>query len=153
MILQLQKKQFKLDLRIKLSPPYDCAGVNKKGGIALNVKEIYENALALSISRADEEDSLEFYAVKLFNILLDEVNIYNNQLRVKKGKEPLEKSLYVESLDQQIDCEQELYAALSYGFAAKLLAAQEDFNLATLYNNQYITLLAVTSPAVEMEVE
>lgn len=137
-----------------LSYPLHLYGAGgNKGGIALNVKEIYENALALSISRADEEDSLDYYAVKLFNILLDEINIYNNQLRVKKGKKPLEKSLYIEKLDGQIDCEGELYAALSYGLAAKLLAAQEDFNLATLYNNQYITLLTVISPAVEMEVE
>ncbi len=119
----------------------------------MNVKEIYENALALSISRTDEEDSIDYYAVKLFNILLDEIRIYNDQMRIKKGKKPLEKALHVETLEGQIDCEEELYAALSYGFAAKLLAAQEDFNLATLYNNQYITLLTVISPAVEMEVE
>ena len=119
----------------------------------MNVKEIYENALALSISRTDEEENLDFYAVKLFNILLDEVKIYNDQLRVKKGKKPLEAALNVRHMDGEIECEAELYAALSYGLAAKLLAAQEDYNLATLYNNQYITLLAVTSPAVEMEVE
>ena len=65
----------------------------------------------------------------------------------------MEKSLKIDKLEGQIDCEGELYAALSYGLAAKLLAAQEDFNLATLYNNQYITLLTVISPAVEMEVE
>jgi hypothetical protein len=64
-------------------------------------------------------------------------------------KEPLT----IEKLEGDIDYENELYAALSYGLAAKLLAAQEDFNLATLYNNQYITLLTVNSPAVEMEVE
>ena len=119
----------------------------------MNVKEIYENALALSISRTDEEEDLDFYAVKLFNILLDEVKIYNDQMRVKKGKKPMEKPLKVTAMEGKIDCEEELYAALSYGLAAKLLAAQEDYNLATLYNNQYITLLTVTSPAVEMEVE
>ena len=118
----------------------------------MKVKEIYENALALSISRMDEEDDLSFYAVKLFNILMGEVKIYNDQLRVKKGKKPMEESIVIDSLDAEIDCEAELYAALSYGFAAKLLAAQEDSNLATLYNNQYVTMLAVTSPAVEMEV-
>ena len=119
----------------------------------MNVKEIYENALALSISRTDEEENFDFYAVKLFNILLDEVKIYNDQLRVKKGKKPHTEALKVENMEGQIDCEAELYAALSYGLAAKLLAAQEDYNLATLYNNQYIMLLTVTSPAVEMEVE
>lgn len=119
----------------------------------MKVKEIYENALALSISRIDEEDSLDFYAVKLFNILLSETNIYNNQLRLKKGKKPFENALVIENLDEEIDYENELYAAMSYGFAAKLMAAQEDSNLATLYNNQYITMLNVTSPALEMEVE
>ena len=125
----------------------------EKGGVALKVKEIYENALALSISRIDEEDSVDFYAVKLFNILLSETNVYNNQLRLKKGKKTQENALVIENLDGEIDYENELYAAMSYGLAAKLMAAQEDSNLATLYNNQYITMLSVTSPAVEMEVE
>jgi len=51
----------------------------------LNVKEIYENALALSISRIEEEDDMSFYAISLFNILLAETKIYNDQLRIKKG--------------------------------------------------------------------
>lgn len=119
----------------------------------MNVKEIYENALALSISRIDEEDSVDFYAVKLFNILLSETKIYNDQIRVKNGKQPFEKSLVIENLEGEIDYENELYAAMSYGLAAKLLAAQEDVNLATLYNNQYVTMLNVISPAVEVEVE
>jgi len=119
----------------------------------LNVKEIYENALALSISRIDEEDSMDFYAVKLFNILLAEIHIYNNQLKLKKGKPLLDKAIIIDKLEGKIDCENELYAALSYGLAAKLLAAQEDVNLAALYNNQYVTMLEATSPFVEMEVE
>lgn len=119
----------------------------------MKVKEIYENALALSISRIEEEDDMSFYAVKLFNILLAETKIYNDQLRIKKGKKAQESSVVIEDLEGEIDYEYELYAALSYGLAAKLLAAQEDSNLAMLYNNQYVTMLAVTSPAVEMEVE
>ena len=119
----------------------------------MNVKEIYENALALSISRIDEEDSVDFYAVKLFNILLAETHIYNNQVRLKKGKAAMEKAIVIDKLEGNIDYESELYAAMSYGFAAKLLAAQEDVNLAMLYNNQYVTMLEVAAPAVEMEVE
>lgn len=119
----------------------------------MNVKEIYENALALSISRIEEEDDMSFYAIRLFNILLAETKIYNDQLRIKKGKKPQENAIVIDDLEGEIDYEYELYAALSYGLAAKLLAAQEDSNLAMLYNNQYLTMLAVTSPAVEMEVE
>lgn len=119
----------------------------------MKVKEIYENALALSISRIDEEDDLSFYAVRLFNILLSETKLYNDQLRIKKGKNVQENAIVIESIDDEIDYENELYAAMSYGLAAKLLAAQEDSNLAMLYNNQYVTMLTITSPAVEMEVE
>lgn len=119
----------------------------------MKVKEIYENALALSISRIDDDKEIEFYAVKLFNILLSEIKIYNDQLRIKKGKEALEQSAKIETVYEEVDLEPELYAAVSYGLAAKLLAAQEDVNLAALYNNQYIAMLQVTSPAVSVEVE
>ena len=119
----------------------------------MNVKEIYENALALSISRMEDEDDMGFYAVKMFNILLSETKIYNDQLRIKKGKEPMKEQIILTDIEGEIDYEDELYAAMSYGLAAKLLAAQEDSNLASLYNNQYVTMLAVTSPAVEVEVD
>ena len=32
------------------------------------VKDIYENALALNLAKPDEDEELEFFAVKLFNI-------------------------------------------------------------------------------------
>lgn len=119
----------------------------------MKVKEIYENALALSISRTDDEDDLEFYAIKIMNIVLAEVFANNNQLRQKKGKEPLAEPARVNSTADETECEIELYAPLCYALAAKLLQAQEETGLAAVYNNQYISLLNMVTPAVRVEVE
>ncbi len=118
----------------------------------MKVKDIYENALALNISRMDDEDNLEFFAIKLFNLVLSEVFVYNNQLREKKGLQLMEKAPIVKSIDDEMPYENELYAPLSYGLASKLLSAQEEMNLAGLYNNQYVILLQLTCPAVPVEV-
>lgn len=118
----------------------------------MKVKDIYENALALNISYMDEEDNLEFFAIKLFNIILSEVLVYNNQLREKKGLSLMSEAPIVESIYDEMPYERELYAPLSYGLASKLLAAQEEMTLASLYSNQYAVLLEMTSPAVPVEV-
>jgi len=118
----------------------------------LKVKEIYENALALYISRTDEEDNLEYFAIKLINIALAEVFYNNNQIRQKKGKPLLEKAATISNIEEETGYEEELYAPLTYSLAAKLLQAQEEYTLAATYNNQYISLLELVTPALEMEV-
>ncbi|MBP1571395.1 MAG: hypothetical protein J6C76_05795 [Oscillospiraceae bacterium] len=119
----------------------------------MTAKEIYENALALNISRIDEEYDLSYFAVKLVNILLAEVFLNNNQIRQKKGLKLLEKPVVIKSIDDTIAYESELYAPMCYALAAKLLQAQEEYNLAAVYNNQYVILLELVTPAVRMEVE
>lgn len=118
----------------------------------MKVKEIYENALALNISRIDDEDDLEFYAVKIMNILLAEIFEHNNQLRQKKGKVRMENPPKISDINADTQYEAELYAPMCYGLASKLLQAQEETTLAAVYNNQYVTLLELVTPAVEMEV-
>ena len=118
----------------------------------MTAKEIYENALALNISRPDEEDNLDYFAVKLLNILLAEIYPNNNQIRQSKGKQPLETAVKVNALQEDVGYETELYAPMCYGLAAKLLQAQEETSLAAVYNNQYVTLLELVTPAVKMEV-
>ena len=116
------------------------------------VKDIYENALALNLAKPDEDEELEFFAVKLFNILLAETREYNNSIRIKKGLSPLSEAPAVKSVAEDMPYEKELYAPLCYGLASKLLAAQEETTLAALYNNQYVTLLDMATPYVPMEV-
>ena len=119
----------------------------------MTAKEIYENALALNISRTDDEDDMEYFAIRIINILLAEIFLNNNQIRLKKGKSPLETPVKIESIDDAIDYENELYAPVCYALAAKLMQAQEETTLAAVYNNQYVTLLEIVTPAVEMEVD
>ncbi|MBE6887152.1 MAG: hypothetical protein E7484_01880 [Ruminococcaceae bacterium] len=118
----------------------------------MTAKEIYENALALSLSHIDEEDDLSFFAVRLFNIMLAELFENNNSLRIKKGEKPLVQPAKIASLEEEVNYEIQLYAPMSYALASKLLQAQEETNLAAIYNNQYVTLLSMVTPAVEMEV-
>ena len=116
------------------------------------VKDIYENALAMNLARTDEDTELEYFAVKLFNVLLAETREHNNCIRIKKGLEPFAQAPIVLSLYDAMPYEKELYAPLSYGLASKLLAAQEETTLAALYNNQYVTLLDMATPYVAVEV-
>lgn len=118
----------------------------------MQVKEIYENALALNIAKAADDTELEFFAVKLFNILLAETKLYNDSIRIKKELAPMDRVPAVESLEDDMPWEAELYAPLSYGLASKLLAAQEETTLAALYHNQYVTLLELATPYVPVEV-
>lgn len=118
----------------------------------MKAKEIYENALALNISRTEDEDDMEYFAIKLLNILMSEIFCNNNQIRNKKGKKPFESAPKITGISDEIDYEEELYAPMSYALAAKLLQAQEETSLAAIYNNQYVTLLDLVTPALEMEV-
>ena len=118
----------------------------------MKAKEIYENALALSISCVDDEDDMEFFAIKILNIIMAEIFPNNNQMRQKKGRPLLNTAPRITSIEDEIDYETELYAPMSYALAAKLLQAQEETNLAAVYNNQYVTLLELVTPVVEMEV-
>lgn len=119
----------------------------------MTAKEIYENALALNISRTDDEDDMEYFALRIINILLAEIFLNNNQIRCKKGKSLLTQPMKIKSMEDVIDCESELYAPMCYALAAKLMQAQEETTLAAVYNNQYVTLLEIVTPAVEMEVD
>lgn len=117
----------------------------------MQVKEIYENALALNIARTEDDEEMEYFAIKMFNILLSETRAYNECIRIKKGKEKLEKVPYISQLTDEMPYEDELYAPFSYGLASKLLAAQEETNLASLYNNQYVALLELATPYILLE--
>ena len=117
----------------------------------MQVKEIYENALALNIGRAEDDEEMAYFGVKMFNILLSETKCYNDCIRIKKGKERLEKVPFITQLTDEMPYEEELYAPFSYGLASKLLAAQEETTLASLYNNQYVSLLNLATPYILME--
>lgn len=118
----------------------------------MKAKEIYENALALNLSYMDEEDDLSFFAIRLFNILLAELFENNNSLRISKGRERLPCAAKISSIEDEVGYEEELYAPMSYALAAKLLQAQEETSMAAIYNNQYVSLLELATPAVKMEV-
>ena len=118
----------------------------------MQVKDIYENALAMDIARMDDDEEMEFFAIKLFNVLLYEAKAYNDQIRLKKGLMALEAVPKICSVEDEMPFEPEMYAPLSYGLAAKLLTAQQEINQATIYNSQYLELLESATPYVAMEV-
>ncbi|MBQ5782674.1 MAG: hypothetical protein IIV99_04725 [Oscillospiraceae bacterium] len=117
----------------------------------MTAKEIYENALALNMSHVEDEDDLEYYALKLLNIMLAETCVYNNQIREKKGLPPVDVPV-VKDMEDEVGFEGEMLSPLCYSLASKLLQAQEETGLAAIYYNQYISLLRFFVPAVPVEV-
>ena len=116
------------------------------------VKDIYENALALNIATMDDEEKMDFFALKFFNLLLYETKANNNCIRRKKGLDLLTEVPVVKDMEDEMPYEKELYAPFSYGLAAKLLTAQEETTLGMFYQNQYINLLQMVTPYTELEV-
>lgn len=91
----------------------------------MTVKDIYENALALSHDLPQDNRHYEDFALPLFNLLCVEMFHYNNVARERNGLEKLAKPAKVESLEDENPLEWQYDEAVVYGFAAKLLTGAE----------------------------
>ncbi|MEG2929969.1 MAG: hypothetical protein RR846_10545 [Oscillospiraceae bacterium] len=118
----------------------------------MTVKDIYAGALSLTLSRVEDDESIEKFVPPIFNITLGEVFAANNQIREKWGKAPFEKVPYIALLEQENPYEGILDTALQYALASKLLLADDEAELADVYNRQYLSEVASVTPYVAMEV-
>ncbi|MEG1895921.1 MAG: hypothetical protein RR162_06740, partial [Oscillospiraceae bacterium] len=59
---------------------------------------------------------------------------------------------YISSLEQDSPYEEILNTALQYALASKLLLADDETELADIYNRQYLSEVSSVTPYVEMEV-
>lgn len=115
----------------------------------MTVREIYDNALALSFDLPEDNRHSEEFAVPMFNLLCAEMFHYNNIAREKNGLESLTKPAKVESLEDENPLEWQYDEAVVYGFATKLLTGQEH-GLEANFNQMY---LALRDSAIKAEYE
>ena len=117
----------------------------------MTVEKTLENALALTLeSPADNTDFADF-TLSHFNLMLVELLDINNQARARKNKEPFVYAPILENITDENPYEQELWGAMVYGLAAKLLTADES-DLAGTYLQQYYALVTSALPTQNSKV-
>lgn len=114
------------------------------GAGRMKAKEIFENAVALNISKYNFDTPYkEHCAIDLINGLIAHTFRHNNIKRVAKGKAEMLEIPFIKSLGDEFDFEEEFYAPLSYGLASLIARDFEDIQLSIVYENQCITLLSM----------
>lgn len=117
----------------------------------MTIEQIYEGALALSLSKISENLDTKDFVLPIFNILMGECAACNNAIRKSKGLEK-QKLTEVKAFSEENPMEAELDTALKYGLAAKILIADYDFELGNVYYQRYIDEVSAAAPWEEMEV-
>lgn len=118
----------------------------------MTIKNIYEGALSLTLSSIGDDEILERFVPPIFNIVLGECFAANNQIRIKNGKNELDRVPYISGISQENPYEEILNTALQYALASKLLLADGEMEIANLYNRQYLSEVSCSTPYVDMEV-
>jgi len=92
----------------------------------ITIEKLFEETVHLCGST----DTMEYeeFAVTAFNMLMGDCFNENNHLRLIAGKEKLKTAPRIEKLTDALPCEEQLWAALPYGWAAKLLIASDDMD-------------------------
>ena len=93
----------------------------------MTVKDIFNTSVVL-VTGESEAPEYEGVAVPLFNLCLGRCFKENNHLRMVKGKEKLDKPVYVKSLDEEVPYEEEFFTGLTYGLAAEIMTADSDMD-------------------------
>ena len=100
-----------------------------------------ERALPLMGERAEMAAEYEEFCPAILNLLLLDVFEINENLRLRKGKKPLEALGSVASLEDEIPVEAELMGALAYGLAARLTLDEGDMNKTGFLEHGYVQRL------------
>ena len=96
-------------------------------------------ASALALMYCNEEDSGEYagMALPVLNLLIAETFAINNSLREAAGLDPLVSIPSINSLNDEIPCQERiLRIVLPYGLAGALMG-EDDAALSTQYKNKY----------------
>ena len=105
-------------------------------------QKLFETALSLMATAADEAPEYAPHAVAMINLLLAQTAGINGALRAEKGLAPLLQLPQIEALSQTLPCEEELcICALPYGLCAKMLPAEDEMQKAAYYQNLYAMAL------------
>lgn len=120
----------------------------------VTIEELFKETVHLCGS-TDMDEYMDF-SITTFNMLMVDCFNENNHMRLINGKEKLNTAPRIENLSEQLPCEEQLRAALPYGWAAKLLIASDDMDEGkhTIYLQMFNNSLAsLTNKAVEESVE
>lgn len=118
----------------------------------MTVQEIYENMLAQTLEKPEDNEEYEEFVVHYFNILLRELFRNNNIARQRNGKDVLYQPPSVKSRKEENPYEWQFDNALIYGLAAKLLTADEN-GLEGVYMQMYTAAVNDALPAQFEDVE
>ena len=117
-------------------------------------REIYENALALLFEDEATAGDYNTFALPLLNMLLPELLGVNNQLRIVRGKMPIQEAPSLESLEDTLPYEEELCrSALPFGLACRLVYDDNDLQKVAYFNAAYVNAVNALSQTQAQPVE
>lgn len=100
--------------------------------------ELLARALALYSETDTSDEDVRTLAVPSINMVLAEVFDVNNRIRRFNGKDELTAIPEIESLDQNIECEDKLLRlAMPYGLAALLYFEEGDNPRLSMFKEEY----------------
>ena len=103
----------------------------------MTAQTLLDNALALILTSSSQTPEYRVHALPVINMLLAETEGYNNMIRANKGKDE-KTGLFIQSLDDELPCEQELaLSALPNGLCSKLMMDDDDLAKVAYFQNQY----------------
>ena len=101
-------------------------------------QDLLARALALMAETDTSDADYQTLAVPYINMVLAEVFDVNNRIRAYNGKEELDEIPEIQSLDDEIECEDKLLKlALPYGLAAKLFFDEHDNARLSMLNEEF----------------
>ena len=103
----------------------------------MTVNDIFENCLALGLELHGDNTDFDSFVVPHFNLLIAELQHYNNVARERNGKEKLASYPFVHSKEDESPFEEVLYSAVVYGLYAKLMLADGDSEQGGTYLQMY----------------
>lgn len=118
----------------------------------MTVKEILTRALSLIIEGPEDNPDFTEHAVHHINLILPELFFVNNIAREKNDKDKLQQYQVVKTIDDECDIEYQLNTAIVFGLAASLLAADENMEQASIYQQKYYAAVANAFQVESMKV-
>lgn len=114
----------------------------------MTAQKLLDNALALTLTSSLQTPEYADHALPVINMLLGEIQPYNDMIRKNKSKAELGR-MFVLSLEDELPCEDEIaVTALPNGLCAKLLMDDDDLAKVAYFQNQYVAACEAASACV-----
>ncbi len=105
----------------------------------MKATQLLNNALAILATTKEQSPEYADFAVPLINLLLMQTFECNNSIRSAKGLQELDEVYEIESLEDELPCENELAReALPLGLCARFVMDEDDMAKVAYYQNEYV---------------